>query len=77
MMMVFTDKEKTREQDLEEEKDPEKPEQIGIVVEQVVEPRLKFGLNSIESGSIVSSWAQYNYSISGWCDETRLCIQAQ
>ena len=48
--MVFTDKEKTREQDLEEEKDPEKPEQIGIVVEQVVEPRIKFGLNSIESG---------------------------
>ena len=27
----------SREQDLEEEKDPEKPDQIGIVVEQVVE----------------------------------------
>ena len=75
--MVFTDKEKNREQDLEEEKDPEKPEQIGIVVEQVVEPRINFGLNSIELGSIVLSWAQYNNSISGWCDEARLCIQAQ
>ena len=31
----------SREQELEEEKDPEKPDQIGIVVEQVVELRIK------------------------------------
>ena len=31
----------SREQDLEEEKDPEKPDQIGIVVEQVVELGMK------------------------------------
>ena len=31
----------SREQDLEEEKDPEKPDQIGIVVEQVVELGIK------------------------------------
>ena len=40
----FLNKEKTlssREQDLEEQKDPEKPDQIGIVVEQVVELRIK------------------------------------